>query len=109
MRLTAGDHLLGDAARGLIHTAAVSSLLDTVCGMAAVSALPRPGPVATLDLRVDFLRPASIALDVLAEAECFRLTRRIAFIRAWAWQTDPQHPVATAHAAFVYSARRGRS
>jgi len=92
---------LGDPVRGQMHPGAITVLADTVCGLGMRAAMPVPGPVATLDLRMDFLRAASPARATHCEAECYRLTREIAFMRATAWQDDRGEPVAIGHGAFM--------
>lgn len=96
---------LGDTERGLIHTGIITTLVDTVCGLAAVAASGRFETVATLDLRMDFLRSALPDRPLHARAECYRLTRAIAFVRAQAWQDDVREPVAVTQATFM----RGRA
>jgi acyl-coenzyme A thioesterase PaaI-like protein len=41
--------------------------------------------MATLDLRVDYLRPAYSRADVIVRAHCFRKTRHIAFNSGSVW------------------------
>ena len=62
-------------------------------------------PIATLDLRVDYMRAAQPGRDLLAQARCFRLTPTIAFVRGWAFEDDPSDPVAAAQAAYVVNQR----
>jgi uncharacterized protein (TIGR00369 family) len=92
---------LGDTERGVIHTGIVTTLADTISGMAAVMAAGRFEVVATLDLRMDFLRPALPGLTLVSLAECYRLTRSIAFVRGYTWQDNEKEPVATHQAAFM--------
>jgi len=92
---------LGDTERGVIHTGVVTTLADTISGMAAVMAAGRFEVVATLDLRMDFLRPAQPDLPLVSFAECYRLTRSIAFVRGHTWQADEKEPVATHQATFM--------
>ena len=94
---------LGDPERGLIHTAVVSFLIDNAAGVAALAALPGPGRVATLDLRVDYLRPALRDLPLHCEARCLRRTRQIAFVQSEVWQGERAQPVASSQATFMCS------
>ena len=74
--------LVGDPLTGVVHGGVVTTILDSVCGLACFLGLDEPQAIATLDLRIDYLRPATPARDVLARAECYRATRHIAFVRA---------------------------
>ncbi len=87
----------------MLHGSAVTVLLDSVSGLAVVSALREPAPIATLDLRIDYLRAATPGRPILAEAHCFRVTRDVAFTRGFANQDDPQDPVAHATGSFILS------
>ena len=96
------EDLVGDPDTGVIAGGVVTSLIDHTCGLAISSAAgAAPFGTATLDLRIDYLRPAAPRAGVTAEAHCYKLTRSIAFVRAHAWDADPDDPIATAQAAFV--------
>lgn len=99
---------LGDTGRGLIHTGIIISLVDTVSGLAALAAIGRFEPVPTLDLRMDYLRPAVPDKTLYARAECYRLTRSICFVRASAWQDDAAEPVAVSQSTFMRASGSGR-
>jgi uncharacterized protein (TIGR00369 family) len=99
------EKLVGNPDTGVVHGGVISSLLDNSCGI-AVSAKTRSfGAIATLDLRIDYMKPATPKLDILATAECFRVTRSIAFARAFAHHGDVNEPIATCVAVFMLKTR----
>lgn len=100
-RLPYKPELLGDAERQLIHTGVITSLIDSICGLALLAHIGRPTRIATLDLRVDYLRASRPGADLVCRADCYRLTGQIAFLRASVWQDDPQQPVATSLGTFM--------
>ena len=94
------EDLVGDPATGVIASGVVTALLDHTCGMAINAGAERIG-TATLDLRIDYMRPAAPRSGLTAEAHCYKLTRSIGFVRAECWDVDRSDPVATAQAAFM--------
>jgi len=95
------DVLIGDPRTGIIHGGVITSLIDSSCGLAVFAALPRMEAIATLDLRIDYMKPAQPKLDIYAFSECYKLTRQIAFVRSIAYQDDINDPVATSVSAFM--------
>lgn len=92
---------VGDPDTGVLAGGLVTTLLDHVGGLAVWVAMDAFKPIATLDLRVDYMRAAQPGRDLLAQARCFRLTPTIAFVRAWAFEVDSSDPVAAAQSAYV--------
>ena len=97
--------LVGDPDTGVIAGGVVTTLLDHACGQAVYMALGEPNSIATLDLRIDYMRAAEPGRDIFARAHCYKLTRNIAFVRATAYDQDVDDPVATAQAAFMLGTR----
>ena len=97
---------VGYADIGVLHGGVVTAMLDETCGMAVQLALDGFRAIATLDLRIDYQRPATPGLDLQAHAICYRITRSIAFVRATAYQDSEDDPVATATACFMIDANR---
>lgn len=93
----------GDSVKGHLHPGCATVLADTACGCAVGMALEQMVPFATLDLRMDYLRPAAAGAGLVCEAECYRLTRSVAFVRGEVRQTGSDEPVATVNATFMLS------
>ncbi len=100
--------LVGEPDTGVIAGGVVTTLLDLACGWATALALDQPTSFATLDLRIDYMRPAQPGRDLYATAHCYKLTRSVAFLRAVAYDADPSDPVAAAQSAFMLDSNAGR-
>jgi uncharacterized protein (TIGR00369 family) len=96
--------LIGDPKTRVIAGGVITTLLDQLCGMAAVLAMREPSTVATIDLRIDYMRHAEPDRDILAEAFCYKIGRNVAFVRAVAFEERPENPIAHAASAFMVNA-----
>jgi uncharacterized protein (TIGR00369 family) len=86
---------------GVLAGGPLTAMLDGCCGMSVATMLKAPEPFATLDLRIDYVRPAEPGKAVIAEAECYRITRSVAFTRAFAHHGDAKDPIAAAAGTFM--------
>lgn len=101
LRLPYSPQIVGDPQTGIIHGGALTSLMDTACGMATLCVLPEFEVCPTLDLRVDYMHPAEPQKPVYGFAQCYRVTRDVIFTRGFAYQGDPEQPVAHAVGTFM--------
>lgn len=92
--------IVGNPVTGVIHGGALTALLDTCCGFAAVAALDELALCPTMDLRIDYMGQAESGKPVLAEAEAYRVTRHVIFCRGVAFQEDRERPIAHCVANF---------
>ena len=95
------DELVGMPETGVLASGAIVSLIDTASGGSVWMALGFFVPIVTLDLRLDYMRPAVKGETVIARCQCVKLTRQIAFIRGIAHGGDPERPIAHSAATFM--------
>ncbi len=108
-RLPYDAKLVGNPDTGVLHGGAITALLDGASGAAVFSTLEELVPIATLDLRIDYLRPAEPGRAVLAHATCYKLARNVAFTRAVAYHDDPADPIAHSVGTFMISTKAGNA
>lgn len=98
--------LVGDPETGVIAGGVITTFLDQLSGMAAVLAMREPTTVATIDIRIDYMRGAIPGRDVLAEAHCYKIGKNVAFVRAVAYEDSADNPIANAAAAFMLNTQQ---
>ena len=101
MQLDWREELVGNPETGVLAGGPLTAMLDGCCGMSVATLLQTPEPFATLDLRIDYVRPATPGKAVIAEAECYRVTHSVAFTRAFAHHGDAKDPIAAAAGTFM--------
>jgi uncharacterized protein (TIGR00369 family) len=104
LELAWAPHLVAYPETGVIASGAIFSLMDTACGLSVVTRMQGYRPHATLELRCDYLRPATPHATVIGRGECYKLTRSVAFVRGIAHDGDPGHPIAHVSGSFMLSA-----
>jgi uncharacterized protein (TIGR00369 family) len=101
LALPYSDQLVGMPQSGIIASGPIISLMDMATSLAVWIRLGRFRPQATLDLRVDYLRPAVPGRTILGRAECYGVTRSVCFARGLAHDGDAADPVAHVSASFM--------
>ena len=109
MRVAWSDQMIGNPKTGVVHGGVVTSFLDTLCGLVVMASVPENTPLATLDLRIDYLRPALSKRDIFGSAECYAVTESIAFVRGFAYQENVRKPIANCTGSFILGATGGAS
>jgi uncharacterized protein (TIGR00369 family) len=99
--------LVGNPDTGVLHGGAITALLDAASGASVFAALTEWLPIATLDLRIDYLRAAEPGRDVTARATCYKLGKNVAFTRALAYHEDEADPIASSVGTFMLGTKPG--
>ena len=95
--------LLADPDYGIMASGVIFTLMDTAAGFSVFIAQGSMVPHATLDLRLDYLRAPARGATVIGHAECYRMTRQIAFVRGHAHDGDPANPIANMAGTFMFT------
>ena len=83
----------------VLHGGVISAAMDTACGGAVFSRVGLKR-IVTLDLRLDYLKPASASEPLIIVGECHKITRHIAFARGEA--TTPRGDTVACSAATFF-------
>ena len=94
-RLTFSEDLVSNPTGDVIHGGATYALADSTGGAAVISRSMAVSP--TVDMRMDYLAPATT--DLVAEAEVVRFGDHLAMTRVEVHDADGTH-VATAHGTY---------
>jgi uncharacterized protein (TIGR00369 family) len=109
LELPYDEKLVGNPDTGVLHGGAITALVDACSGAAVFAALTDWKPIATLDLRIDYLRGGEVGRAIQCRARCYRLTHNVAFTRAVAFHDDESDPIATSMGTFMLGTKPGGS
>lgn len=103
LKVPYAPHLIGDPDTGVIHGGVITAALDNASGwvIRETENWQEGMSMATLDLRIDYMKPAEPGMELLVNAECSKMTRNIAFVRGVAHHGDETDPIATSVGAFM--------
>jgi uncharacterized protein (TIGR00369 family) len=99
-----GPHLVGNPALPALHGGTLGALLESAAVFSLLWAADATVLPKTITITVDYLRSAG-PRPTFSCGIITRLGRRVASMRAIAWQEDRNQLVATAHAHFLIAAR----
>ena len=97
------EKLIGVVDTGVIASGPIISLMDMATSIAIWVKLGRFRHQATLDMRVDYLRPAVPGRRIVGRGECYRVTKSIGFVRGVAHDGDADDPVAHVTGTFMFT------
>jgi uncharacterized protein (TIGR00369 family) len=103
LELPYSEDLIGDPATGVMASGPVITLMDMATSISIWLKSGKFRPQATLDLRVDYLRPAEPGKTITGRGECYKLGKSIAFIRGEAHDGDPSRPLAHASGTYIFT------
>ncbi len=103
LRMPYAPRMVAYPETGVVASGAIFTLMDTAAGLAVLLARGRAENHATLDLRCDYLRPAGAGRVLIGRAECYRMTRLVAFVRGVAHDGEAERPVANIAATFMFT------
>jgi len=94
------EHLIGNYAVRALHGGTLGALLEATAAITVICETECVRLPRVVNLTVEYLRGGK-AEDTFAEATLTKQGRRIACVRAVAWQDDPERPIAAANAQFL--------
>ncbi len=97
------DKLIGNVTIRALHGGAIASFLELTAMLQVYLVSDLPRPPKPINLTIDYLRQGH-AKDLYARAVVLKLGRRMASVRAEAWQENRAEPVSAIVAHFLVAA-----
>ena len=101
LELPYSEKIIGNPETGVIAGGALTTVLDTACGYAVAGRTDKGQISTTMDLRIDYMKPAKPGKSVYGVEDVYRLTDNVVFTRGKAYQDNPDEPVAHCVATFM--------
>jgi len=108
IQLPYSEDLVGNTETRVVHGGVITTLLDQCCGSSVILSLDDLVSIATLDLRIDYMKPATPGLDIVGYSHCYKITKNVAFARGIAYHTSADDPIANAVGTFMLGANRAQ-
>jgi uncharacterized protein (TIGR00369 family) len=95
--------IVSDGETGIIASGPIFTMMDMATSISIWLKAGKFQPQATMDMRIDYLRPAEPGKTVYGRGECYRITRSIGFVRGIAHDGDETRPVAHVAGTFMFT------
>jgi len=100
-----GPYLSADHGVQFLHSGTLTLLLDTAFGIALFAHIKDLTPIATINLKTDYLSPAKPETKLICRASCFALDGNIARMQGEISNAASQTVLAKASAAFMIGSK----
>lgn len=90
---------------GRIHGGLLTIILDSIMGLAVFTALDAFKPIATINLRTDYVGAARPGARAVCACECLSIVDEVAYVDGRVTVEDGGAPIATGSGAFMVGAR----
>ena len=94
------DMLIGNPMLPALHGGITGALLESAAMISLIGAMATPKLPKIINITIEYLRPGR-AMDSYATGIVTKQGRRVANVRAYAWQRDRDKLIATASAHFM--------
>ena len=94
------DKLIGNTALPALHGGTLAALLELAAIFQIAYEIETEAMPKTITITIDYMRSGA-ARDTHASARATRIGRRVANVRAEAWQDDPEKLIAAANVNFL--------
>ncbi|WOG25844.1 PaaI family thioesterase [Endozoicomonas sp. 8E] len=105
IKMPFNEELEANPGSGIIHSGAITTLMDSAFGVAACVSLPGFETCPTIDLRIDHLGFPAPFKPVRCFAEAYRVTKTVVFTRGVVYQDNRNDPFAHGVGTFMRSGR----
>lgn len=103
LELPYDKRLVGMVESGIIASGPIVSLMDMATSLSIWIRLGKFRHQVTLDLRVDYLRPATPGKTIVGRGICYGLTKSVGFVRGLAHDGEADNPVASVTGTFMFT------
>jgi uncharacterized protein (TIGR00369 family) len=100
------DKLVGNPVLPALHGGVTGAFLELTATLQLIARMEQEHLPKPIDISIDYLRSGK-ALETYGRAFVTKIGRRVANVRAEAWQEDVDRPIATLHGHFLLKPSNG--